>query len=81
MRTWKDHVPADQAEALIEEHDDGSAIFLSSYDGGAAKKGAWGGITLMHINSDGDTTFRRLEAVSGWLPSMAGRQPFLAATE
>lgn len=66
MTTWRDHVRADEVGGLLCEYDDGSAVFLSAHDGGAAPQGAWGGLSLMWIAADGETHFRRLVAAGDW---------------
>ncbi len=42
----------------VAEYDDGSKVYISSYAGGAAKEGAWGTLTLMFVDPDGNHTIR-----------------------
>lgn len=63
---WKKHLPDNFTQKPIEEYDDGSAIFLSGYDGGNSDGGAWGGISIMRIRADGETSFRDLSADGNW---------------
>ena len=66
---WEDHVPKDERGGLLAQYDDGSAVFLSSYSGGADLAGLWGRIKLMRVASDGETTFRDYRANGEWEPS------------
>jgi hypothetical protein len=60
------HVQADERSWLLEILDDGSAISLCAYSGGASVNGVWGSLTLMRIEADGNKTFRKYVALSDW---------------
>jgi hypothetical protein len=64
--SWRDHVPSDQRGGLLEDLDDGSAVFLSMYSGGGSKKGVWNQLELMQIGADGKTRFREYSAHEEW---------------
>ena len=64
--TWRNHTHPSEHYIPLEEYGDGSAICFSSYTGGGANVGIWGGITLMMIEADGITQFRDYEATSQW---------------
>jgi hypothetical protein len=65
--TWKDHVPEQERGSLLDEYDDGSAVLLASYSGGGSKEGAWGALSLMSVDSNGRTKFKRFEATTDWI--------------
>ena len=50
----------------IVNYDDGSKIYLSSYSGGASKEGAFGKLTLMMVDENGNTFFRNFKAEEDW---------------
>jgi len=61
-----DDVRADERSWLLEILDDGSAISLRAYSGGASDEGAWGSLILMRVEADGTKTFRNYVALSDW---------------
>ncbi|MBO6507325.1 MAG: hypothetical protein JJ979_02375 [Roseibium sp.] len=61
--TWRDHIQPGEQYTVLAEYDDGSAVCLSSYTGGGSALGTWGGLTLMKIEADGQTTLRDYAAV------------------
>lgn len=60
---------SDKERWLIVKSDDGTAVYLSSYSGGASPHGILGQLRLMRENADGSTDFREYNAVSDWQPS------------
>lgn len=68
-KTWRDYIEPDEVYTILEELDDGSAVVLASYAGGANEKGEWGELTLMKLTADGETYFRHFEATEDWQDS------------
>jgi len=64
--SWRDHIKPGDHHTILSEYDDGSAVCLSSYGGGASAEGAYGTVSLSRHLSDGTVAFRDFIAINDW---------------
>ena len=62
--SWRDYIKDGEHYTVLAEYDDGSAVCMAGYAGGAAPGGAWSTLTLMEISASGHVTFMGYERVS-----------------